>query len=95
MRISRLAAFVSLLVVVSAVSAAVKDQQLITYYSDASKTTIVGITMYTCHATTIADGQVTPYFDIKKQACATGGPFPWEDFEQYCLDHPNALLCWF
>jgi len=73
----------SLILISATVFAAVHQRHLIRYYSDATKTTLVGITMTTCKANTIADGQVTPYYTIESVDCSTGGG-GWEDPYIYC-----------
>lgn len=94
MKVLKLAIFASLALATVSVSAAVKDRHLITYYSDASKTTIVGITMTTCKAATISDGETTPYFDIVSEECSTGGgDFDWVEWDQYCVDNPLSPFC--
>lgn len=94
MRAMKFALLASLALATASASAMVKDRHHYTYFSDASKTTVVGMTLTTCFATTISDGEVTPYFNKISEECATGGSdFDWEGFYLYCTYFTVGMLC--
>jgi hypothetical protein len=93
MRALRLTALLSLALVSAAVSAAVHQRHLITYYSDPGKTTIVGMTMTTCKANTYTDGETTPYYTIVSEDCSTGPDVDWSGIYLYCSYFDGPPLC--
>ena len=93
MRTIKVVAGLSLILASAAIFAAVHQRHTIRYYSDATKTTLVGITMTTCQANSIVDGQVTAYYTTESVDCSSGGG-GWEDPYQYCSiweSPPNCL----
>jgi hypothetical protein len=77
--------------VCTAVYASIAESSTIRYYSDSTRTTLVGIEMYTCSGLHDLDGQRTPYSTEVRQSCSAnpgggGGPgmCQWPDLDPFC-----------
>ena len=75
----------------AAVSAAVFQSHVYTYYSDASKTIQVGEERTYCGTmNSWTEGQQTPFYTVKSEVCSTNGGGDGGTFCRYYADDPNC-----
>ena len=78
----------ALLVISTSIFAAVYASTHTTYYSDASKTTVVGFSNSTCGSNYSTDGQTTSHFTVVQTPCTSEGgnscSFSWNYWESHC-----------
>ena len=69
MRIGFFAAAIAALSLTTAAAAQTNVQHYFTYYSDSTKTEVVGYTIIYCDGTATGNGYPTPYYDQESWDC--------------------------